>query len=94
MKPDEAVVVIDPFPAEAEKFKTTLVERRRLDGDRRGGGGDDVSDDPHPAGGRFSDGVLQLLAGWNILVQVGVALGIHLDKAERARKIGNEFIAR
>ena len=37
--------------------------------------------------------VLQLLAGWNILVQVGVALGINLDKAERARKIGNEFIA-
>ncbi len=39
------------------------------------------------------DTVLQLLAGWNILVQVGVALGINLDKAERARKIGNEFVA-
>jgi glucosamine--fructose-6-phosphate aminotransferase (isomerizing) len=37
--------------------------------------------------------VLQLLAGWNILVHVGVALEINLDKAERARKIGNEFIA-
>ncbi len=37
--------------------------------------------------------VLQLLAGWNILVQVGVALGINLDKAERARKIGNEFVS-
>ena len=37
--------------------------------------------------------VLELLAGWNILVQVGVALGINLDKAERARKIGNEFIS-
>ena len=36
--------------------------------------------------------MLQLLAGWNILVQIGVALGINLDKAERARKIGNEFI--
>ncbi|MEN6452348.1 MAG: sugar isomerase, partial [Thermoguttaceae bacterium] len=39
------------------------------------------------------DTVLQLLAGWNVLVHVGVALGINLDKAERARKIGNEFIA-
>jgi glucosamine--fructose-6-phosphate aminotransferase (isomerizing) len=37
--------------------------------------------------------VLQLLAGWNILVSVGVALGINLDKAERARKIGNEAVA-
>jgi glucosamine--fructose-6-phosphate aminotransferase (isomerizing) len=36
--------------------------------------------------------ILQLMAGWNILVQVGVGLGINLDKAERARKIGNEFL--
>jgi len=36
--------------------------------------------------------VLQLLAGWNILVHVGVALGNHSDKAEGARKIGNEFL--
>ena len=28
--------------------------------------------------------ILQLLAGWNVLVQVGVGLGIDLDKAERA----------
>jgi glucosamine--fructose-6-phosphate aminotransferase (isomerizing) len=32
------------------------------------------------------------LAGWNVLVHVGVALGINLDKPERARKIGNEFM--
>ena len=38
------------------------------------------------------DTVLQLLAGWNILVHVGVALGINLDKANRARKIGNVFV--
>jgi glucosamine--fructose-6-phosphate aminotransferase (isomerizing) len=37
--------------------------------------------------------VLQLLAGWNLLVHVGVHLEINLDKAERARKIGNEFVA-
>ena len=38
------------------------------------------------------DSILQLAAGWNILVQVGVSLAINLDKAERARKIGNEFL--
>jgi hypothetical protein len=38
------------------------------------------------------DTFLQLLAGWNILVHVGVALGINLDKPTRARKVGNEFI--
>ncbi|MHC5120150.1 MAG: sugar isomerase, partial [Planctomycetota bacterium] len=33
-----------------------------------------------------------LSAGWNLLVEIGMALGIDLDKPERARKVGNEFI--
>ncbi len=32
-----------------------------------------------------------LAAGWNLLVEVGIALGINLDKPQRARKIGNVF---
>jgi glutamine---fructose-6-phosphate transaminase (isomerizing) len=91
MRPEEVVLVVDPFPEEIEKFKTTLI----------GGVGMTViavaAEEtalptiriPHVPGYQT---VLQLLAGWNILVQVGVALGINLDKAERARKIGNEFI--
>jgi glucosamine--fructose-6-phosphate aminotransferase (isomerizing) len=91
MKSDEVVLINDPFPAEAEKFKTSLVD----------GVGMTViavaSEEtifptiriPRVEGYQT---VLQLLAGWNILVQVGVALGINLDKAERARKIGNEFL--
>jgi len=31
-------------------------------------------------------------AGWNILVEIGLAIGIDLDKPERAGKVGNEFI--
>jgi glucosamine--fructose-6-phosphate aminotransferase (isomerizing) len=91
MAADEVVLVFDPFPAEIEKFKTTLVdgvgmtviaiaaEETILPTIRI----------PHVEG--FWN-VLQLLAGWNILVQVGVGLGINLDKAQRARKIGNEFL--
>ena len=91
MKPDEVVLVIDPFPAEVEKFKTTLVD----------GVGMTViavatEETAFPTIRIPSlDGyqtALQLLAGWNILVQVGVALGINLDKAQRARKIGNECL--
>ncbi len=37
------------------------------------------------------DTCLQLLAGWNVLVHVGVANGIDLDRPVRARKVGNEF---
>jgi glucosamine--fructose-6-phosphate aminotransferase (isomerizing) len=32
-----------------------------------------------------------LAAGWNVLVEIGLSLGINLDKPQRARKIGNEF---
>ena len=35
---------------------------------------------------------VSMAAGWNLLVEVGVKLGINLDKPVRARKVGNEFI--
>lgn len=34
---------------------------------------------------------VQMCAGWNVMVEVGISLGIDLDKPERARKVGNEF---
>ncbi len=43
-----------------------------------------------PAAGDLAPFV-QMCAGWNILVEVGLALGIDLDKPQRARKVGNEF---
>ncbi len=92
MRGDEVVIVVDPFPAEMEKFREVLTNgvglkviavssRETLFPTIR---------IPEVEGYQT---VLELLAGWNILVHVGVALGINLDKAERARKIGNEFIA-
>ena len=92
MHPKEVLIVIDPFPAEVEKFKSVLVD---------GVGMKVVAVASHqtmfptiriPKVEGYQS-VLELLAGWNILVQVGVALGINLDKAERARKIGNEFVS-
>jgi glucosamine--fructose-6-phosphate aminotransferase (isomerizing) len=32
-----------------------------------------------------------MAAGWNLLVEIGLSLGIDLDKPLRARKVGNEF---
>lgn len=37
-------------------------------------------------------GYVYMAAGWNVLVEVGTALGINVDKPERARKVGNEFV--
>jgi glucosamine--fructose-6-phosphate aminotransferase (isomerizing) len=34
---------------------------------------------------------VQMAAGWNVLVETGIQLGINLDKPTRARKVGNEF---
>ena len=35
---------------------------------------------------------VQMAAGWSILAEVGLSLGIDLDRPERARKVGNEFL--
>lgn len=36
-------------------------------------------------------GYAYLCAGWNVLVEVGLLLGVDLDKPVRARKVGNAF---
>ena len=44
-----------------------------------------------PDGGQYAEYV-QLAAGWNILVETGISLGIDLDHPARARKVGNEYV--
>jgi glucosamine--fructose-6-phosphate aminotransferase (isomerizing) len=91
MNPDDVVILIDPFKSELEKIKQTLAD----------GVGMKVfaicdEDTIFPTLKVPDIGELQnyvyLAAGWNILVEVGIALGINLDKPTRARKVGNEFI--
>jgi len=43
-----------------------------------------------PDGGNWKN-YLELAAGWNVLLEIGLALGIDLDKPVRARKVGNEY---
>jgi len=43
-----------------------------------------------PEAGEYQQYV-DLCAGWNILVEIGLAEGINLDKPNRARKVGNEM---
>jgi glutamine---fructose-6-phosphate transaminase (isomerizing) len=91
MTPADVVLVFDPFPEEIEKFKTTLVDGVGMTVIAIAAEQTILPTIRIPrVDGYWS--ILQLLAGWNILVQVGVGLGINLDKAERARKIGNEFL--
>ena len=87
----DVVIVVDPIAADVDKFHEVLVAGVGLTviaiADR---------DTPFPTiripslpdGGPY----IQLAAGWNLLVEVGLKLGIDLDAAERARKVGNEIV--
>lgn len=88
---DEVVVVVDPFPAEVGKFQEVLVDGVGLKVfaiSRQ----DTIFPTIRIPSLPGYDACLQLLAGWNVLVHVGIANGIDLDKPVRARKVGNEFI--
>lgn len=91
MDKNEVLIWIDPFPAEQEKFRECLAE---------GVGMSIIAVSSRqtifptiiiPDGGEYAEYV-QLAAGWNILVETGISLGINLDKPTRARKVGNEYI--
>lgn len=91
MNADDVVILINPYTAELEKIKETLADGVGLTVVA-------VSDKEtlFPTIKVKDAGVLSnyvyLAAGWNILVEVGISLGINLDKTERARKVGNEFV--
>lgn len=91
MNGDEVVIVIDPFAEEMEKFKEVLAEGVGMKLIAISSEDTIFPTIKIPKVEGF-DTILQLLAGWNVLVHVGVAAGIDLDKPERARKIGNEFV--
>lgn len=91
MNPDEVVILVDPFPEEEEKFHQVL----------KAGVGMHViaissRETSFPTiriqSVKGFDEYVQLAAGWNLLVEVGIQLDIDLDKPVRARKVGNEFL--
>ena len=91
MNKNDVVILIDPFKSELEKIKQTLVDGVGLKVFA-------VSDEQTifptitiPDIGELTNYVY-LAAGWNILVETGVSLSINLDKPQRARKVGNEYL--
>ncbi|HYD18915.1 MAG TPA: SIS domain-containing protein [Patescibacteria group bacterium] len=88
MRAEELVVLIEPFADEIEKYQAVL---------KKGVGIQviAIANKPQPfptitvpsvAG---FDNYLQLMAGWNLLVAIGLANGVNIDKPERVRKVGN-----
>ena len=91
MNPNEVVVLVNPFESECDRIKELLVDGVKMTviaiAPKQTVFPTIVI--PELTGYNM---ILQLLAGWNLLVQIGVACGVNLDKPQRARKIGNEFI--
>ena len=92
MDADDVVVAINPFEAELQKLKETLADGVGLTIVTISTAETIFPGVVIPDVGSLHNYVY-LAAGWNILVEVGLSLGVDLDKAERARKVGNEFTA-
>jgi glucosamine--fructose-6-phosphate aminotransferase (isomerizing) len=89
MAAGDVVFVVDPIAEEMEKFREVLVDGVGLTVVAIA-----ACDTPFPTIRVPDAGPMNpycfLAAGWNLLVEIGLAAGINLDKAQRARKVGNE----
>lgn len=88
MSADDVVIAIDPFPAEIAKLREVLVDGVGLTVIAVASMATELPTIQIPEAGAFS-GYVQLAAGWNLLVETGLELGIDLDHPVRARKVGN-----
>ena len=91
MNRGDVVFVVDPIEQEIDKFQSVLVDGVGMTviavADRQ----TPLPTIRVPSAGEMAPYVY-LAAGWNLLVEIGLALGINLDKPQRARKVGNELI--
>lgn len=92
LEKDDLIFVIDPIDEEIEKFQKVLVDGVGLNVVALATKQTPFKTIIIPDEGHFNP-YLFLCAGWNLLVEIGLTLQINLDKPERARKVGNEFIA-
>lgn len=92
MESDDIVFVVDPIDEEIEKFQEVLVDGVGLKVVAISTKDTPFTTIKVPDAGDLNPYVF-LSAGWSLLVEIGLASGIDLDKPERARKVGNEFIS-
>lgn len=91
MEKQDVVFVIDPIDEEVEKFHVVLEKGVGLKVVAIAAKKTPFTTIRVPDAGDMNP-YLFLCAGWNLLVEIGLSMGINLDKPERARKVGNEFI--
>lgn len=87
---DEAIVIIDPFVGEKEKYREVLIDGIGLKVVAISTKETIFPTVIIPEYGDFTN-YLEIAAGWNLLVEMGIDMGIDIDKTLRARKTGYEF---
>ena len=90
MDAEEVVVIIDPFKDEEEVYKKILIDGIGLKVIAISTRKTIFPTILIPEYGDFTN-YIEVVAGWNLLVEVGINMGINLDKTIRARKIGHEY---
>jgi glucosamine--fructose-6-phosphate aminotransferase (isomerizing) len=90
MNADNVVIWVDPYHESEQKFEDVLVKGVGLSVVAIAARDTRFPTIRIPDSGDLAPFV-QMAAGWNLLVEIGLALGIDLDKPLRARKVGNEF---
>lgn len=91
MQANDVVVWIEPYAESEQKFLDVLVKGVGLTVVAIASRPTPFPTIQIPNAGDLGPFV-QMAAGWNLLVEIGMALGINVDKPERARKVGNEFV--
>lgn len=89
LTPGDTVILVDPFEEEEEKFRQVLVDGVGLTVVAIASRETSFPTLKIPSLQGYNE-YLQLAAGWSLLVEAGIKLGIDLDKPVRARKVGNE----
>lgn len=87
----EALLWIDPIAAEYDKYKKSISDVAGIFMAAVATGETPFPTIRIPDVGDFN-GFVQIAAGWNLLVEVGLSLNVDLDHPVRARKVGNELI--
>ena len=91
MDKTDIVFVVDPIDEEIPKFQEVLVKGVGLKVVAIATKKTALPTLVVPEAGEMNPYVF-LAAGWNLLVEIGLKLGVNLDKAVRARKVGNEVV--
>ncbi len=91
MDANEVLIIVNPFESEEQKFAECLIDGVGMKVIAISSRKTSFPTVIIPDGGRYKEYV-ELAAGWSLLVEIGIALGIDLDKPVRARKVGNEYI--